>query len=72
MYEPVSVVPSALAVRVTVLSVVPVSKVTVKLLPERIVSDAVAVIFIVLPSLNVPSALVEDIAVIVGAVVSNA
>jgi hypothetical protein len=68
---PVRVVPFALAVRVIVLSTEPVSSVTVKLLPEITVSDVVAVITMSLPNPNVPSELLEDIAVIVGAVVST-
>ena len=71
VYVPVRVVPFALAVRVIVLSTEPVSSVTVKLLPEITVSDVVAVITMSLPNPNVPSELLEDIAVIVGAVVST-
>jgi len=71
VYVPVRVVPFALAVRVIVLSTEPVSKVTVKVLPEITVSDVVAVITMALPNPNVPSELLEDIVVIVGAVVST-
>jgi hypothetical protein len=51
VYVPVSVRPSALAVNTTWRSVAPVSRVTVTKDPAVIVSDAVAVMLIVVPNL---------------------
>lgn len=59
--------PAELAVSNTVLSVVPVSRVTVSVLPERIDSLAVAVMLIVVPALYVPLAFVDVNELIVGA-----
>ena len=59
--------PAELAVSNTVLSVVPVSRVTVSVLPERIDSLAVGVMVIVVPALYVPLAFVDVNELIVGA-----
>jgi hypothetical protein len=70
VYVPVSDVPAEAAVNTTVLSTVPVSNVTVMVLPDRIGSLVVAEILIVPPMPYKPSAVDEEKAVIVGAMVS--
>jgi hypothetical protein len=70
VYVPVNVVPAEAAVNTTVLSTVPVSNVTVMVLPDRIGSLVVAEILIVPPMPYKPSAVDEEKAVTVGAMVS--
>ena len=70
VYVPVNVLPAEAAVNTTVLSTVPVSKLTVMVLPDRIGSLVVAEILIVPPMPYKPSAVDEEKAVIVGAMVS--
>jgi hypothetical protein len=70
VYVPVSDVPAVSAVSETVLSTLPVSRVTVSELPDRIASLVVAAILIVAPTPYVPSAVDEENAVTVGNVVS--
>ena len=70
VYVPVNVVPAEAALNTTVLSTVPVSNVTVMVLPDRIGSLVVAEILIVPPMPYKPSAVDEEKAVIVGAMVS--
>jgi hypothetical protein len=64
------VVPAEAAVNTTVLSTVPVSNVTVMVLPDRIGSLVVAEILIAPPTPYKPSDVDEEKAVIVGAMVS--
>ena len=71
VYVPVSVVPAEAAVNTTVLSIAPVSNVTVIVLPDWIGSLVVAEILIAPPIPNVPLAVDEEKAVTVGAMVSK-
>ena len=71
VYVPVNVVPAEAAVNTTVLSTVPVSNVTVMVLPDRTVSLAVAVMLMVCPALKAPFAVVDEKDAMVGAVVST-
>jgi hypothetical protein len=66
VYVPVNDVPAEAAVNTTALSTVPVSNVTVIVLPDRIASLVVAEIVIVPPMPNVPLAVDEENAVTVG------
>ena len=66
VYVPVNDVPAEAAVNTTALSTVPVSNVTVIVLPDRTASLVVAEILIVLPMPNVPLAVDEENAVTVG------
>jgi hypothetical protein len=70
VYVPVNVLPAEAAVNTTVLSTVPVSNVTVMVLPDRIGSLVVAEILIAPPTPYKPSDVDEEKAVIVGAMVS--
>ena len=71
VYVPVNVVPADAAVNTTVLSTVPVSNVTVMVLPDRTASLVVAEILIVPPMPNVPLAVDEEKAVTVGSTPST-